>query len=235
MHSSSDAANPSDVTPQIGYTGDDRNVSAPRARGESRFRTRCFRQRRSLLVLSSAQISRWVLTFLITAQMLGWVPVSRANDPPSTPSVPPAPSPSALATARLALREFDRFLDHHPLLEDKLRLTPPLATERPFLDANPELRDFFHGHPEVVVGLKLYPRYYLYRALLRQASVPVSYPEIARLKEAFASDPELEPALIRTPEAIRDPAFQTAHPRLRSLLQQQPILARAFSSPAHPL
>ena len=71
--------------------------------------------------LSRPLIARLTMTVLLGAQMLGLITLARAQEPLPTPV--PSP-PKSLFTVRRALREFDRFLDHHPLLEDQLRLDP---------------------------------------------------------------------------------------------------------------
>jgi hypothetical protein len=165
----------------------------------------------------------------MVAQMLGWITIARADQsggaaPPPTTAAPA----NALPTVRRALREFDRFLDHHPLLEDQLRLDSKLTVNKIFLEKNPELSEFLRGNPSVAEGLKIYPRYYLYRALLRQADAPVPFRELAPLKELFQQEPKLEQELIQTPESIRDPVFLKTHPTLRDCLVQHPALAQVF-------
>jgi hypothetical protein len=148
-------------------------------------------------------------------------------------ATPPAaaPRPDALSAQRRALREFDRFLDHHPLLEDQLRLQPRLIADGDFLAKNSDLRDFLHENPNTADGLKSYPRYFLNRALLRQASAPLSFADLACLKPLFLQQPPLEQSLTRNPELIRDPTFLNSHAALRDCLLQHPALARVFLNP----
>jgi hypothetical protein len=129
---------------------------------------------------------------------------------------------------RRALRELDRFLDHHPLLEDELRLSPALRTDARFLAANPDLRGFLATLPDLSAALQTYPRYFLYRALLREALAPLKHSEIALLGELLDKEPALERSLIRRPAAIRDAPFLAAHPSLRDFLQAHPPLDRVF-------
>ena len=97
-------------------------------------------------------LGKTVLACLLAAQLLGWITYARAADAPPA-STPAAPPPNALSNIRRALREFDRFLDHHPLLEDRLRLTPALVSQPEFLRGNPELRDFLAANPNIRPGL----------------------------------------------------------------------------------
>ena len=175
--------------------------------------------------LSRPLIARLTMTILIAAQMLGWINLAGAQafSPTQVPLMP-----KALFTVRRALREFDRFLDHHPLLEDQLRLDPRLVADRFFLSRTPELRDFLEGNPSVIEGLKTYPRYFLNRSLLRQASAPVSFRDLAPLKELFQGQPELQQELNSNPELIRDPTYRESHIALRDCLVQHPALARVF-------
>jgi hypothetical protein len=182
---------------------------------------------------------------LVSLRSMLVVPSSHAATPPTTATAASATSPvvpstaaktSALAAtettrkAHQALRELDRFLDHHPLLEDDLRLTPKLVTESEFLRSNPELREFLLGNPAAVSALALEPRHFLRRALMLQASAPIRWTEIAQLDPLFDQQPELERELERRPELIHDPEFLRSHGKLRDFLVQHPPLARVFLS-----
>ena len=145
--------------------------------------------------------------------------------------VAPGGRPAVADPVRRALREFDRFLDHHPLMEDDLRLNPSQRTDRGFLERNPGLRQFFDANPDVLKGLKAYPRYFVYRALIREANVPLRFAQIARLGEVLDERSGLEKVLARNPESIRDPAFLAGHERLRDFLIRHPDLGRVFLSP----
>lgn len=129
---------------------------------------------------------------------------------------------------RQALREFDRFLDHHPLLEDDLRLTPRLVTDATYLNENPELKEFLDAHPHTLTGLKMFPRYFLYRALIRQANGPLRYVEIAQIKELLDKNPAIERALLEKPQRIREPIFLHDHAAFQAFLVQHPTLGRVF-------
>lgn len=145
----------------------------------------------------------------------------RAAEPFGTTSV----------AVRRALRDFDRFLDHHPLLEDELRLNPRLATRPDYLEANPELREFLRASPDVAQGLALHPRYFLYRALLRQASAPLPYHDVIQFGDVLDQQPDAEKELVRNPSVIRDESFLRSHPLLRDFILQRPGLAKVFLPP----
>jgi hypothetical protein len=168
------------------------------------------------------------MALLMTAQMLGWITYAQAGEPVTSAASPPAPPPNSLSAVQRALREFDRFLDHHPLLENQLRVNPQLTTNREFLASNTELSDFLRANPNVVPGLKTYPRYFLNRALLRQASAPLQFSEFAPFRDLFQRQPKLEQELTANPELIRDPAFLESHPALRDVLVQHEPLGRVF-------
>jgi hypothetical protein len=177
----------------------------------------------SLITLSqpvSTRTSGWPifsLWFLLTATVPGQSEI-----------IPGSASPLALPAVRSDLREFDRFLDHHPLLEDQLRLDPKLTSQTVFLVRNLELGSFLKAHAGVAQGLSIYPRYYLNRALLRQANAPLSFHDLAPLKAVFQEDPKVERALIANPALIRDPVFLAAHLSLRVCLEQHPALGRVY-------
>ena len=184
-------------------------------------------------LLSRLFTAKLTIGFLMVAQMLGWITYARAEEPAGSTTATPQQSSSS-PEVRRALREFDRFLDHHPLLEDRLRLDPQLSADKVFMGKNPELSDFLRANPNIMEGLRIYPRYYLNRALLRQASAPVSFHELAKFKDLFLQQPKLEQELTRNPELIRDPAYLESHVAVRNFLGQNPALARVFLPPPVP-
>jgi len=139
------------------------------------------------------------------------------------------PSPNvAHPEIRHSLWEFDRFLDHHPLLETQLRLNPALAWDAAYPKKHPELGDFLRTNPVIVDELKRHPRYFLYRALVRQASAPLRYADMAQIREVLDVQPEVERALVLSPEAIRDPVFLQMHPLLWDFLARHPVRGFEF-------
>jgi len=179
-------------------------------------------------ILSRPVAGKLVMAVFMAAQMLGWITYAQAGEPAAPVATPPAPPPNSLPAVRRALREFDRFLDHHPLLEEQLRLHPRLAANADFLEKTPELRDFLRANPKAAEGLQMYPRYFLNRALLRQANAPLAFADLAPLRDFFVQHPQLEWELTKNPELIRDHVFLDTHPALRDVLTQNPALARVF-------
>jgi len=185
---------------------------------------------RHLLMLPPTRGAR-VKGLLASACLLGAIPIARgAHNAGVETSPAPSLSDNSRTLVRRALREFDRFLDHHPLMEEQLRQSPQLTADATFLDKSPELEEFFAANPKVVEGLAVYPRYFLNRALMRQASAPVTFADLAPFKELFQQQPALQVELNRNPELVRDPAFQQSHPALINFFGQHPALARVFSS-----
>ena len=182
-------------------------------------------------ILFRATTAKLTMAVFMAAQVLGWITYAQAGEPAPSATPPSAPPANSLTAVRRALREFDRFLDHHPLMEDRLRLNPQLTVNSDFLGKNPELRDFLRANPNVSEGLKAYPRYFLNRALLRQASAPLAFAEFAPLRDLFQQQPKLERELEQNPESIRNPLFLESHPALRDVLEQHESLARVFLPP----
>lgn len=170
---------------------------------------------------------RWLPIVLAVLLALDRTNGLRAAEPAPAASMP-SPADLPAVQARRALREFDRFLDHHPLLEDELRLDPRLLTKPAYLEANPALREFLVANREVVPAVKRWPRYYLHRALLRQANAPLARPDLLPLDGLFDRHPAIEQQLARAPAAIRDVNFLRANPPLNEFLGQHPTLARVF-------
>ena len=134
----------------------------------------------------------------------------------------------SMRRAHSALRELDRFLDHHPLLENDLRLDPRLVADRDYLGKNSELQSFLAGNPGVIGALQLEPRHFLHRALIREASVPLRYADVAQLDPFFAVQPAIEREIVENPARIRDRAYVNLHPELGDFLAQHPLFDRVF-------
>jgi hypothetical protein len=180
-------------------------------------------------LLYRPHLVKFTMAMFFAAQMLGWITYAQATEG-SAPaaSAPPLPPPNSLTAVRRSLREFDRFLDHHPLLENKLRRDPSLTSDKSFQAKNPDLQTFLAANPNVVSGLRIYPRYFLTRALLREANTPMAFGELSPLRDVFVQDPALEHALAENPALIRDPAFLHSHQALADVLGGHPELARVF-------
>jgi hypothetical protein len=163
--------------------------------------------------------ARRVVIALIAAQLLGCIGFGQVSAPPVD---------AAGSAVRRALWDFDRFLDHHPLLETQLRLNPALTWNTAFLGKQTELGDFLRANPVLVEEVKRHPRYFLYRALIRQAAVPLRYSDVAQLREVFDAQPDLERALVQNPEEIRNPAFLQRHLQLRDFLARHAPLGLEF-------
>jgi hypothetical protein len=133
-----------------------------------------------------------------------------------------------LQHAHRLLRELDRFLDHHPLLENDLRLDTSLSADRHFLCENPDLRNFLTINPDIVRALEMEPLHLLHRALIREANAPLKYSEVAQLDPLFSANPVIERDLIEKPERIRDRDYLNLHPLLGDFLSQHPLLSRVF-------
>lgn len=161
---------------------------------------------------------------LLAALALGQLSLVQADEP----ARPPPAAGNGSAGSPAVLREFDRFLDHHPLLEDQLRLQPQLISTPAFLAKNAELHDFLQTNPTLVSNLRIAPGYYVNRALLRQANAPLPVNEFAPLRDLFQEQPRVELALKIRPELIRDPRFLAMHPELHDVLTGHPALARVF-------
>jgi hypothetical protein len=134
----------------------------------------------------------------------------------------------SLHQAHRLLRELDRFLDHHPLLENDLRRNPSLLADRQYLGEKPELQNFLTVNAGVIRALQMEPRHFLHRALLRQANAPLKYSEVSQLDPFLSEQPAIERDLIEDPARIQEPAYLKLHPPLGDFLAQHPLLFRVF-------
>jgi len=134
----------------------------------------------------------------------------------------------SLRQAHRILRALDRFLDHHPLLENDLRLDPQLVGDAGYCAKNPALADFVAGNPGVIPALQMEPRHFLHRALIREAGAPLRHAEVAQLDSFFAAEPAIERQIIDDPARIRDPDYLRLHAPLSDFLAQHPLLNSVF-------
>ena len=65
--------------------------------------------------------------------------------------------------ARADMRKFDRFLDAHPRLADRLRANPELLRDRKFIDNHDELQAFLRDNPDMRRELQAQPRAFMDR------------------------------------------------------------------------
>ena len=126
------------------------------------------------------------------------------------------------------LCQLDRFLDHHPLIENDLRLTPSLATDNAYLGSNPALQHFLTADPEVIGSLQSEARHLLHRALIRESNTPIQETDVAQLDPLFAEQPAIERQLVEDPARIRDSTYVALHPELGAFLEGHPFLKHVF-------
>jgi hypothetical protein len=65
--------------------------------------------------------------------------------------------------ARADLRKFDRFLDSHPRLAERLRANPALLRDRKFIDNHDELQAFLRDNPDMRRELQARPHAFMER------------------------------------------------------------------------
>ena len=66
--------------------------------------------------------------------------------------------------ARADLRKFDRFLDSHPRLAERLRANPELIRDRKFIENHDELQAFLRDNPDMRRELQARPHAFMERA-----------------------------------------------------------------------
>ena len=171
--------------------------------------------------------ARLVMVFLGSAPGLSSL-MAAGDEPHPVPS----PAPAAITDQRRAtieaLRELDRFLDHHPLIEVDLRLESCLLESPAYVERHPALHQFLTTNPEVGPVLQTEPRHLLRRALRREANTPLRWSDVIRLDAFFDQNAAVEQQLVRNPALILTPGFLAAEPKLREFLAQDAALARGF-------
>ena len=65
--------------------------------------------------------------------------------------------------ARADLRKFDRFLDSHPRLAERLRANPQLLRDQRFVENHDELREFLRENPDMRRELQARPNDFMER------------------------------------------------------------------------
>jgi hypothetical protein len=65
--------------------------------------------------------------------------------------------------ARADLRKFDRFLDSHPRLAERLRANPELLRDRKFIDNHDDLQAFLRDNPDMRRELQARPHAFMDR------------------------------------------------------------------------
>jgi hypothetical protein len=65
---------------------------------------------------------------------------------------------------RADLRKFDRFLDTHPRLAERLRANPELIRDRRFVDNHDELQAFLRENPDIRREMQARPQAFMDRA-----------------------------------------------------------------------
>lgn len=65
--------------------------------------------------------------------------------------------------ARVDLRKFDRFLDSHPRVAERLRANPQLLKDQRFVENHEELREFLRENPDMRRELQARPNEFMER------------------------------------------------------------------------
>lgn len=130
-------------------------------------------------------------------------------------------------TTRGELASFDRFLDSHPELAEKLRQDPSLINNHKFVSHSHALRDYLKEHPEVREELKENPN-----AFMRQEQRfdrhddvrdgDVTRGELVNMDRFLDSHPEIAEQLRRNPSLGNDRTFVKNHPALQEFFEQHP-------------
>jgi len=102
---------------------------------------------------------RNTLAAALTAGLVGTAVSATAQ---STAPAAPAQTQTSDAT-RTELKQFDRYLGHHPRLAKQLRANPPLANDPQFLAKHTGLQKFLTAHPAVQKQLQENPTAVLQR------------------------------------------------------------------------
>jgi hypothetical protein len=130
-------------------------------------------------------------------------------------------------TTRGELASFDRFLDSHPELAEKLRQDPSLINNHKFVSHNHALRDYLKDHPEVREELTENANAFMRQEQRfdRRDDVrdgDVTRGELVNMDRFLDSHPEIAEQLRRNPSLVNDRTFVNNHPALQEFFEQHP-------------
>jgi hypothetical protein len=126
---------------------------------------------------------------------------------------------------RQELTSFDRFLDDHREIADRLRKDPSLVDNREFVDNHPDLQAYLRDHPRVREVIKADPNGFMRREERfdhRNDDRDINREELVRFNQFLDSHRETAEQLRRDPSLVDNRQFVKGHPELQAYLQDHP-------------
>jgi hypothetical protein len=140
---------------------------------------------------------------------------------------------------RQELSNFDRFLDGHREIAEKLRKDPSLVDNRDFVKDHPELQTYLQDHPAVREEIKENPNSFMQAEVRydrreddrnrdvsqdRDRDGDVNRQELSRFDQFLDGHREIAEQLRKDPSLVDNREFVKNHPALQTYLQDHPAI-----------
>ena len=124
------------------------------------------------------------------------------------------------------IENFDRFLDHHPRISEKLAQNPMLVNDPAFIADHPPLEKFLANHPAFSAEVKKSPGTIgRHEGTYGWTPAALGSSEGRRFNEGYLHDhPEVALQIATKPSLLDNPQFVAAHPGLQNYINAHPDL-----------
>jgi phage-related protein len=135
--------------------------------------------------------------------------------------------------SRQELLNFDTFLDSHQAIEQDLKKTPSLVTDKAYVSSHPELKTFLENHPGVREEVRENPSYFMHREeRFDRAGRDITRGELQRFDNFLDTHQGIEQDIRKDPKLLNDQSYVAAHPELKEFLATHPhVSAEASENP----
>jgi hypothetical protein len=128
---------------------------------------------------------------------------------------------------REELANFDRFLDNHREISERLRKDPSLVDDREFVKNHPELQTYLQDHPRIRETIKQDPNEFMrdearFDRREDNRDRDPNRAELANFDRFLDSHREVSEQLRKNPSLVDDREFVRNHPELQTYLQDHP-------------
>jgi phage-related protein len=135
---------------------------------------------------------------------------------------------------RRELANMDQFLDGHPEIAEQLRKNPALVDDQKFVAHHPALQDFLKDHPQIREEVRENPNAFMaqeQRFDQREdfrADRDLNRSALANMDRFLDEHPEIAEQLRKKPALVNDKKFVEKHAALHEFLTQHPEVREEF-------